>query len=119
MLLTRGTKNYSLSSVKNRLTKQFVQITQKITILLFFDTETTAIGKEAEIGQLSAVDNGAENEFLCYILPERDTSKNASKVSKYEHSRINGLDSLSEGYVKACYEHNQERSIHVLYGLNN
>ena len=35
------------------------------------------MGREAEIGQLSAVDNGAENKFLCYILPERDTSKNA------------------------------------------
>ena len=35
MLLTRGTKNYSLSSVKNRLTEQFVIINQIFTSLLF------------------------------------------------------------------------------------
>ena len=45
-----------------------------------FDTETTTMGRQAEICQLSAVDDDGQNEFSCYVMPERNISKHASDV---------------------------------------
>ena len=61
---------------------------------IMFDTETTTIGRQAEICQLSAVDDDGENEFSCYVMPEGDISRNASNVNKLEISTKNGKRSL-------------------------
>ena len=48
------------------------------------------MGKEAEICQLSAIDDAEQNEFSCYILPESNVSKHASEVNKLEIFKENG-----------------------------
>ena len=47
---------------------------------ILFDTETTTMGKEAEICQLSAIDDAGQNEFSCYIMPESNVSKHATEI---------------------------------------
>ena len=57
---------------------------------IMIDIETTTIGRQAEIFQLSAVDDDGKNEFSCYVMPEGNISKNASIVNKLEISRCKG-----------------------------
>ena len=47
------------------------------------------MGKEAEICQLSAINDAGQNEFSCYIMPESNVSKHATEVNKLEIFKIN------------------------------
>ena len=53
------------------------------------------MGRQVEICRLSAaVDDDGQNEFSCYVMPERNISKHASDVNKLEITQINGQRSL-------------------------
>ena len=67
--------------------------TKTYTFVFFFDTETTCTEKNAELCQLSAID---ENSLLFskYILPTGSVSPGATRVNKLSVENINGTRRL-------------------------
>ena len=60
---------------------------------IVFDTETTCTGKQAEICQLSAI-NETNLIFSRYILPKNNISPEATRVNKLSVKNINGKRQL-------------------------
>ena len=58
-----------------------------------FDTETTSLGKDAEICQIAAITKGG-NTYNNYILPTRNISHYASRVNKLTVKITNGQRTL-------------------------
>ncbi|XP_044177055.1 maternal protein exuperantia-like [Acropora millepora] len=61
-------------------------------IFVVFDTETTCTGKNAELCQLSAIQEN--HVFSKYILPTGNVSTGASRVNKLSEQNINGIRKL-------------------------
>ena len=59
-----------------------------------FDTETTCTGKNAELCQLSAIDENGQQVFSEYILPTGSVSPGATRVNKLSVQNINGTRKL-------------------------
>ena len=60
-------KNSSKERPPSRAISYDVEMNYKFIV---FDIETTTTGMEAEICQLSVVDDDGQNEFSHYILPD-------------------------------------------------
>ena len=67
--------------------------TQKYQFIIF-DTETTCTGKQAEICQLSAVNENGRHEFSTFILPQSSISYSAYLVNGMTIKNINGIRTL-------------------------
>ena len=61
---------------------------------IVFDTETTCTGKQAEICQLSAINETNLTIFSRYILPKNNISPGATQVNKLSVKNINGKRQL-------------------------
>ena len=57
--------------------------------LIYFDLETTKLGRQAEIIQIGAVHENGE-EFSCYIVPDGDIDPQATEVNGFSKHQ-NGL----------------------------
>ena len=65
----------------------------KTYTFVVFDTETTCTGKNAELCQLSAIDENS-TLFSKYILPTGSVSPGATQVNKLSVQNINGTRKL-------------------------
>ena len=62
--------------------------------VIVFDTETSTIGREAELCQLSAIDKSSQCSFSEYILPNNSIDCFASSVNRLFVRTVNGQRTL-------------------------
>jgi DNA polymerase III alpha subunit (gram-positive type) len=86
---------------------------------IFFDLETTGLGKDCDIVQIAAVHENGKT-FNKYIIPEADIEEEASKVNGITKvnviTNVNGIPKVNS----ELYKNGQQLhfAVHPFYGLN-